>query len=275
MFEFIALFIIGLLVASYDAVIGSGGLLLVTGFSLLGVPLLPAIGTMRAISLVQEGVSVLAFWQKLHFNRQAAFFYTVISAIGGFIGALFVVQISEQVLAFIVGIVLLILLVVIHRLDIQDDRELITPIARIKLFVRTFFKKVPSIPLYLDSKTALLAVSCFLLSVYGGFYGAGFGTIALFPFSLIAGLGLIRSAAYARCIGFGMSLAATIVLLPNSTIVWRLFIPLGLGTVIGSWLGVAFATKIRLEYLRTALYVIVVLAALKLLLLDAQLFHLF
>lgn len=126
--EFIALFIIGLLVASYDAVIGSGGLLLVTGFTLLGVPLLPAIGTMRAISLLQEGVSMVAFWYKLRFNRQAALFYAVISAIGGLIGASFVVSVPEQLLALLVGIVLFILLFVIHRLDMKDDRELVTPL---------------------------------------------------------------------------------------------------------------------------------------------------
>lgn len=143
------------------------------------------------------------------------------------------------------------------------------------MFVTTLFKKTPTIPLYLDKKTAALAVACFALSMYGGFYGAGFGTIALFPFSLIAGLGIIRSAAYARCIGFGMSLAATIVLLPNNIIIWRLLVPLGLGTIVGSWLGVSFATKLPIKYLRIALYGIVLLAACKLLLLDAHILQFF
>lgn len=267
MLEFLVLFFAGLLVATYDAVVGSGGLLMVTSFSIMGIPLLPAIGTMRFVTLLQEGVSAYAFSRKLDLNRRAIGYYGLLAAVFGALGSMITFRLNEQLLSLVVGIFLFGLLFILPKLRFEERRDLSNPLVEVQSFFRKLIKpKQQTLNLSINRKNVLLTLLCAGLCIYGGFYGAGFGTIALFPFVTVGGMGLLRSAAYARFLGFFMSLTATTVYLGQGAIDWSLFVPLGLGTMIGSWVGVQWAVNTNLSWLRHLLTVVLVLASIDLIL---------
>ena len=92
------------------------------------------------------------------------------------------------------------------------------------------------------SHKILTGISTFLLGIYGGFFGGGFGTFMMFLL-VIMGFSFIKSAAISRVVGFLMSLSATIVFAQQGLIHYLYGIALGAGFAVGGWIGIGIALK--------------------------------
>ncbi|MBI4092200.1 MAG: sulfite exporter TauE/SafE family protein, partial [Candidatus Levybacteria bacterium] len=110
----------------------------------------------------------------------------------------------------------------------------------------------------------LAALSIFLIAIYGGFFGAGFGFFSIVVLVLL-GFSFMKSAAMARVIGFFMSLASTIVFIQNNVINYPFALSLGLGYAIGSWIGIGIAIKKGENYIKSLLIIITILTLFRLL----------
>ena len=102
-----------------------------------------------------------------------------------------------------------------------------------------------------------------MLGIYGGFFGGGFGSFIMFLL-LFSGFTFIKSAAIGRVVGFIMSLTATIVFAFNGLIHYPYAISIGLGSAIGSWVGVSIALKKGNKYIKTLFIIIILLTIIKL-----------
>ncbi len=240
----IVLFAVGVATGVYASVAGGGALMLVPTFLLFGIPVNVAIGTMRAGALVQELATAGLFWKKGFVKWRPAIWTGVWSALGGMLGAYITVNLDLNILSYIVAIVMLVLLFALPKLGRGYK-------------VNKIFKNK-------NIRRPVLAIAGFLLGVYGGFYGAGFGTFAIFLFAWIGGWNMLVNVANARVVGFMMSASASIVFFSSNDIDWVVFFPVTAGLIIGSVIGVNWATRFGSTWVKVLITVVVIASSVKL-----------
>ena len=255
------LFIIGLVIGLYDSVAGSGGLALVSVLSLFNLPPQMTLGTMRLVTLVQESVSLGAFLKKGLVELKTSLILGLFAAIGSIIGTTIIFNIPEEVLALIIAVLMVILAGLIPFLNFK--RQLPRPIYLIKKLYKELTDQDTTIKSVSNKKFMLLLLIFFGLGIYGGFYGAGFGTVSLIVFTYLACTNLLVGAGNSRMVGFIMSVAASTVFFTKGAVSWPHFIPLSAGTIIGSWFGVELADKFGVKYVKIALTFAVLAASIK------------
>lgn len=264
MTTFLLLFSAGLGIGLYDSVVGSGGLALVSILTLLNIPPLSAIGTMRVVTLVQEAVSTAAFWRKDLIDWKLASILSAIVMVGAILGASVVLHLPQKWIPLIVGVLMILLASAIPFLRLKTKAR-----TRKSLFEK-FTARIRRIREQASGaakrRTMIMAGLVFLLGIYGGFYGAGFGTFALLLFTLVGRLPLIESAANARVVGLTMSSAAGILFISRGNVNWDIAPPLLLGTIVGAWYGVELADRWGTRYIKILLTLVVLASGIKLLL---------
>ena len=238
----IGLFIGGIIGGLYASSVGGGALI---GFPLLiffGLQTSNAIATQRFSAVILEIVSAVKFYREKQLNIKLGLLLGLSAIVGSFLGSKLLLSFNEKALNITVGIVLLIVAIVVlykDRLGIKEKK--LTQTNYLQLFFFTF-----------------------LLSIYGGFFGAGFG-IFIMLLLVFFGLNYLKGAAVGRIVGFFMSVTSAIVFAKSGLINYSYGLSLGLGFAIGSWIGIGIAVKRGNEFVRNLLMVIVLLTIAKLL----------
>ncbi len=239
--KIIILFIGGLLSGLYGSSVGSGGLVSLPVILLTGLPIHTAIATNRF------GVVFLAFFSTLRFHKskklkmKLGLLFGSFAALGSFIGSNLALKTNEnnlKIVVIILFVVIFIFLMFKNKLGLNQK----------KLTHRHWI-------------TALILT--FLLGIYGGFFGIGFGTFITFIFLLI-GMNFIKSAAISRMVGLFMSLSAAIVFAYHGSIHYPSGIALGMGMGVGAWIGAGISVKKGNVYVRGLFLLILTASIIKL-----------
>lgn len=238
----IILFIGGILGGFYAANVGGGALLSFPLLILTGLSTTNAIATQRFAAVVLELVSALKFHKEKQLNLKVGLFLSLFAIAGAAIGARIVLSINEKTLNLVVSALFLFAFFILLNRD------------RLKIKEKGMTQK----------NLVLAAISTFLLSIYGGFFGAGFGFFIIIVLVLL-GFNFIKSAAIGRIVGFFMSLTGTIVFAQSGAINLVYGVSLGAGFAIGSWIGIGVALKKGESYIKALLFIIMALTLLKLL----------
>jgi len=240
---FIILFFGGILTGLYASLVGGGGLVTFPLLILTGLPTHIAIATNRLGAVILELSSIVNFYKEKTMNLRLGIFLGVFAGLGSIIGSFIVIKITPKFLNLIIAILFLLIFIVLLNKDKLGLKE----------------KKLK------NKNPLLISLFSFLLGIYGGFFGTGFGTFIMFLLVLY-GFTFIKSAATARIIGFIMSLTAAIVFALNGLIVYSYALSIGFGTIIGSWYGVKIGIKKGNNYIRTLFFVLIILTVVKLIL---------
>ncbi len=254
MLQFILLTITGIAIGAVDAVVGSGSLLMVSALSFLGLSPLQIIVNMKIATTVQDFIASTTYAAKKLIDWKQAFTFSLFAIIGSYLGANIVLDVNEQLLAYISGGLMIALVFFLP----EPVEKIGSPFAHLlnKIFTRkpTLTKSA--------KKEIILAVLSFLLGIYGGFYGAAVGTIFLTIFLLIGDASLLITAANTKIITFFISLGASVVFIKRGgVIILDVFLPLTIGASIGAFLGVLTAEKADFKYLRYLLYIVIIISA--------------
>lgn len=237
------LFVSGILVGMFSAVVGGGALVVIPLFAFLGLPLTIAIATMRISAFVQQIVSVGAFWKEKSIEWRSAIWVGLFCMPGSYLGAHLVLHINERLLSIIVAVCMVALLVV----TLTTNKK--------KLQRKTKPAKY---------RWLILAATGLGMGIYGGFYGAGFSTVLMLIFSLIGGLNLLTASGNSSVSALLMAIPATYIFVHAGVVDWSVFFPFTLGGIIGSWLGVENAAKFGLKWIEPLLIGIVCISVVKL-----------
>jgi len=233
----IMLFAGGILEGLYASTVGCGSLVSLPLLLLTGLPIHAAIGTNRFSVIFLETSSSIKYQTKKKIVYKPALLLGAASAIGSWIGSSLVINVSTVHLNIATAVILAIVFIIITFKDKLGLKE----------------KAIPKI------HWMAVTAAAFLLGIYGGFFGAGFGTLITFIF-LMAGYSFITSAANSRVVGLMMSVPATIVFTCSGLINYQYGLSLGIGTAIGGWIGAGIGIKKGNVYIKT-LFIIVVLAS--------------
>ncbi len=238
----VILFIGGILGGLYAANVGGGALLGFPLLVLLGLPTLSAIATQRFAAVILEAAGSIKFYKEGKTQLKLGIIFGILAAIGAFFGANIVVRIEERILNLIIGIIFLLIALFIYKKDNLGIKE----------------KKVE------HKNLILAALATLIVGVYGGFFGAGFGTFSMLIFVLL-GFTFIKSAATARVVGLFMSTTSALVFANHGIINYVYGLSLGAGFAVGGWIGIGLAIKKGDTYIKSLLFIIIILSALKLL----------
>jgi uncharacterized protein len=208
------------------------GLISVTagGGSLVGIPLLMVLGLNPSVAIATSKFSIIGsfvtgsitYSKEGMMENQSLVLMGLVAFAGSVIGSNLVFAIEMQTLKIIVVSLLCIV-----------------------LGITCFGSKlqtIPDMPQSVSMRTKTLGLGMiFLLSVYSGFFGAGFGTFLVLTLIHIFKLNLIRSAALMSLISLIVVGASVLIFAIRGGINYSVGIPLAIGSTIGGLLGARFA----------------------------------
>jgi uncharacterized membrane protein YfcA len=224
------IFFVALLAGAFGSLIGGSSIVTIPTLIFLGLPPHVAIGTDR-FGIIGVGV---AGWFEFHRKRLINYRIGLVLAIpilfGTFFGSNLVLQISEDVLKTVIVITNIIIMGFI----------LLSPEVGVKKRATEIKNKEYVVGIFLS----------FLVGVYGGFYGAISGTLAVYILVIWFQQTFIQSAATQKIGSLFMTVTASIVFTINDAVDFYLGTAMLIGCLVGSYLGAHYAERIGNKWIK-------------------------
>lgn len=243
-YDIICLIAVGLGAGFINTFAGGGSMLVVPFLIFLGLPANIANATNRVAILLQNVVSVSTFRQQHILDVKKDGKLLIPTLLGSIAGALLAVDIQEDILKKIIGVLLIVLFFMV----------LLNPNAWVKARA--------------DKARALKPVLRFLIffgiGFYGGFIQIGVGFFLLAGLVLGQGFDLLKANAIKVFIVLFYTLIALGIFIYYDLIDWQTGLILSCGNMAGAWIGTHLSIKWGAKYIRYILLAALALVALKL-----------
>jgi uncharacterized membrane protein YfcA len=192
---------------------------------------------------MQNIVAVATFRQRGALPLAGSWKLIVPSVVGAVLGAELAVDLDEALLRRTIGALMIVLIVLMLLKPERFIAEHLAP-REPRLFVE--------VPLF------------FVIGIYGGFIQVSVGLFLIAGLVLGAGYNLVAANALKNLIVLVFTAAALAVFVLNDQVQWTLGLLLGSGQAVGAWVAAHFAVKRGAEFVRWAVVVITIGAALAL-----------
>jgi len=232
-----------MLVGFINTLAGSGSVISLPMLIFLGLPANVANGTNRVAILMQNVVGVTSFHRKKKIDYRRGWFPSLIAVAGSLVGANIAVDLNEDLMEKLIGVVMVVMFfVIIYKPNrwIRENQE-IKP-----------------------GKWWMQVIVFFLIGIYGGLIQAGVGIFLLSALVLSAGYDLVRANALKLLVVLAYTPFALALYIMNDQVWWTYGLILGAGNMIGAFLATKFALHWGPKYIRYILLVMIVVSALKL-----------
>jgi len=231
-------FLSGIASGFLNVVAGGGSLLTLPLLTLLGMGIDVANGTNRIAILLQNIVAVRNFQKGNALPLKLSLLCGIPAVIGSIVGTLIVIDLNQDLLKKVVGILLLIMGIFLFM--------------KPKMWAGQSDKKM---------NTFLVTLAFFGIGVYGGFIQAGVGFFFIFFTAALLGLDLVKNNALKVFIVLLYTPISLIIFLLNGKVMFFEGLILGLGSMIGAYLGVKFALKKGINWLRYIVFATILVSA--------------
>ena len=242
--SFLIILVVSIFVSAFGTLIGGSSIVTIPLLMLLGLPPHTAIGTDR-FGVIGVGI---AGWYKFQKKGLINYRLALVAAIpilfGSAVGANIVLQISEAVLKNVIivtSIILVIFLIFNPGIGVEKRQA----------------------PLTTKDYVGGVIIS-FIVGVYGGFYGAMAGTLAVYIFLMWFRQTFIDSAASMKLGSVSMTVTAATVFGLNNAVDYYLGSGMFIGCLIGSYIGAHYAERIGNIWVKRIFIAFVIIALIKL-----------
>lgn len=244
--DFIIVLIVGAAGGFFNTFVGAGSLLTIPVLIFLGLPPLTAIATNRLGVTGSDIASWYGFHVKNMIDYKAAAILAAPALAGSAVGANLILNINEEALKQIVGIITLLILLLI----------MLKPDMGVRSIKRTMS----------NYHYVTAAVLSFIVGVYGGFYGAGAGTFLFYILILFFGETFIGSAGTHAPANLAFSITAAVIFAYNGVIDYLWAVTLFMGSFAGSYISAYYSEKIGNVWIKRIFFAVVSIVVVKLLL---------
>ncbi len=236
---FASVFLIALIGALVDVMVGGGSLLVIPGLGALGLALRTVIATNRLYIVSYSAVGIANYWRKkVRIDVKPLLLLLLCRTTGAYVGANAVLAVSASDLKLIVAGFMVAAIAAIVMLDRHKDHTI--------HFLPGGWPRL-----------ALVGALFLVVGYYEGFVGGGGGTIARILLMLFLGLPMIEASAAELIMTLAASATASAVFLSHGAVDFVLLVPMVLGGVAGAWIGSHLAVKKGEAWLRPLLFVVV------------------
>lgn len=235
---------IGIVAGFINTLAGSGSLLTLPFLMFLGLPANVANGTNRVAILLQNVVGVTRFKQKKVLDYKEGLWYGLPAAVGAIAGARIAVDVNEQLLRQVIGILLIVMFFLIILKPEKWLQEKNSKLSR--------------------GRKIILVFVFFLIGIYGGFIQAGVGFFLLAGLVAGAGVDLVRANALKVFTVLLYTPLALFIFMAHHQVDYVLGLVLAIGNMTGAFLGANVAVSWGPKFVRIILLLALFVSALKL-----------
>lgn len=244
-YQYAAIVVAGFAAGFINTLAGSGSLITLPLLIFLGLPANVANGTNRVAILLQNTVAVTSFRRQKMLNWRRALILGAPAALGAIVGAQIAVDLDEQTMRHVIGILMVIMLVVV--------------IVRPKRWLEGRMAADG------ERTTIVQMITFFGIGMYGGFIQAGVGVFLLAGLVLSAGYDLVRANAVKVLIVLCFTAFALVIFVLNDQVDWFIGLILALGNMSGAWIASRMAVKRGAKFVRWLLIAVLIVSAVMLL----------
>lgn len=229
---FVVLGVIAFVAGFVDSIAGGGGLFLVPGFLLVGLPPQVALGQEKVVSTLGTIAAIRNFLADSKILWRVALVGVPFSIIGAYLGAKAILLMSPDVVGKIIVFLIpvgIFLFLIPKNKNINEER--------------------------LEDKTVftVLPILCICVGFYDGFFGPGTGSLFIISFHYLLRLSLIESSANSKMFNFASNIGALIAFIIGGKVLYLLAIPLVVSNIAGNHFGSKMALKSGNDLVRKVL----------------------
>ncbi len=215
-----------------DSIAGGGGLFLVPGFLLVGLPPQVALGQEKLVSTLGTLAAIRNFLANSKMVWKVALVGVPFSLLGAYLGAHLIISISQDTVGKI--ILALIPFGILIFLTPKDR-----PVEEHTLSNAMLYTVVP--------------LTCLVIGFYDGFFGPGTGSMFIIAFHYLLKMDLVSSSANSKTFNFASNIGALVAFVMAGKVIYLLALPLVLCNILGNHMGSALAIRKGSEVVRKVL----------------------
>lgn len=225
-----------------DAVAGGGGLISLPAYLLAGVPPKLAIGTNKLSSATGTVFSTARYCKNGCFDLKLALPSIVVALIGSYIGAKIVLVTSDEILKYVLIIVL--------------------PVTAFFVLKKKNFDQVKNKP---KRKTQFIiaVLASFIIGMYDGFYGPGTGTFLILIYTGLVKLDLLTASGNTKLVNLSSNVAALVTFIFSGNIVYALGFAASVFSIAGHYLGAGMVMKSGTKIVKPIIIFVILLLLIK------------
>ncbi|MBT0741538.1 TSUP family transporter [Campylobacter lari] len=236
---YVILFFVAAFAGCVDAIVGGGGLITIPALFACGIPPHLALATNKLQSTLGSLTAVLAYRKSVHIEKIAL--GILFTAIGAAIGTYAVLLIDQNAVKIIVLICLIL------------------------IFLYTIFK--PDLG-HVHNKAKMSTTSFqitfgLLLGFYDGFLGPGTGSFWIFACVIFLGFSMKNASINTKILNFTSNVVALGVFLYSYEVLWKVGILMGIGQVLGAFVGSKLVLKTQGTFIKKLFLTMVALTIAK------------
>ncbi len=244
-YTYIIVIVAGIGAGFINTLAGSGSLITLPLLIFLGLPANVANGTNRVGVLFQNIIATESFRRQKVLDARGALILALPAAIGALVGAQIAVNLDEEMMRRVIGLLMVVMLVVI--------------IVQPKKWLQGKLKRMEKRPSWWQF------LLFFGIGIYGGFIQAGVGIFLLASLVLGIGYDLVRANPVKNMIVLIFTISALIIFILNDQVIWSVGLLLAIGNAAGAWIASKMAVKRGAGFVRYILIAVVVVSAANLL----------
>ncbi len=241
-FALIVIFIATFFGAMYGTLIGGASLLTIPTLIFFGVPPHIAVGTNRLGIIGLPLAGWYKFHQKKLINYPIGSLIAVCSAIGAVFGAYLFLKVPAGIVEYLVAGITLLLTAILY----------FNPEAGVKKTKKILRKRQYALGMFLS----------LLFGVYGGFYGAGLGTLQSFLLIFLFGQTFLEAAGTRKIANLLVSVVAAIIFMLNDIVQYDLVLIIFIAAYLGSLVGAHYSDRIGNLWIKRAFITYAIFVAL-------------
>ncbi|UJS24154.1 TSUP family transporter [Thiothrix winogradskyi] len=240
----LALFVIALIAGWVDSIGGGGGLICIPALLWAGFTPLETLATNKLQASFGSSTAALNYTRHGLVDVKGQKLAIALTFLGSVCGTLLVQQLDASLLETAIPVLLMVFALYFlfsPKISDIDRHQVISP------------------------KTFAVTVG-FGAGFYDGFFGPGAGTFFTMGYVALLGFGLPKATGNTKLLNFTSNIASLLFFALSGHIVWLVGLVMGIGQVIGSYIGSHMAVKHGTRLIRPVLVTVSLLVSLKLLL---------
>ncbi len=226
------LFTIGLLAAIIGVLFGAAGFILMPSLLLVGIPIHATVAVNKFATGISALSNVVSFVIKGRLSLKKYFSFMIVSSLGGVLGALFAILLSEQIM----NVVACISLIFAFMMVLRSNKWIVKNVMETK--EQRINKLVP-----------------FAISMYDGGFGPGSALMNITYF-LKKQHHYLKAVEFTRMISLSSCTGAFLFYYFTGIVNWGIAIPVSLGSIAGSFLGLKIIPHIQTKWIQIILPII-------------------
>ena len=243
-FTLILLFLAGGFAGFVDSIAGGGGIITLPALLAAGIPPHQALATNKLQSSFGSFTATANYAQKGLLQPLKYLVGVIFTLIGATIGAVLVQYFPASFLENAIVVMLVV------------------------IFIYTLFS--PNLGKMekhaIINKNIFYIIFGLLIGFYDGFFGPGTGSFWTMALILMLGFDLKQATAQTKLFNFISNIVSLILFVYAGLVIWKVGLSMGIGQIIGAYLGSTMVSKKEIKFIRTFFLIVVGATILKLLL---------